>query len=212
MDYGRDVVRDEMGFSYEPKLVDGEGIVDVRDARDNFFARVTYSPNDDYVIEVDGEYLVELDGGSSTETELQQEGLLEGLTVGKVNVADPQEKVLGTNNQVENCKTVTRAFNKTGKEELMFENIQDEDTKTLVSLTTSKDELPHQAQHIINSINPPALHSDQEDPYRQTWAPWSNSPVIQNRTNNRQETVQQAFETAINLTEDLLEPNKNKRR
>lgn len=212
MDYGEDVVRDEMGFSYEPKVVDGEGIVDIRDAKDDFFARVTYSPNDDYVIEVDGEYLVELDGGSSTKTELQQEGLLEGLTVGKVNVANPQEKVLGTNNQVENWKTVTRAFNKTGREEIMYENIQDEDTKTLVSLTASQDELPQQAQEIINTINPPAVDVQQGDQYGETWAPWSNSPVIRNRKGTRQETVQQAFQTAIRLTEDLLEPNKNKRK
>jgi len=45
---------------------------------------------------------------------------------------------------------------------------------------------------MTNAVNPPAVETQQGDNYEETWAPWSNSPVIRNRTDNRRETVEQA--------------------
>lgn len=52
------VVRGELGFSYEVKAHDERSITDIRDPQDELFAQVEYAPET-------GEYIIEIDGATA---------------------------------------------------------------------------------------------------------------------------------------------------
>jgi len=67
------------------------------------------------------------------------------------------------------------------------------------------------AERLVNMFNPPFVTEEKGDPYRESWAPFSNSKVIRKNSGDREETLQEVFNTAINLTEDILEKKKRSR-
>lgn len=78
----------------------------------------------------------------------------------------------------------------------------------MIRLTTRDKDITELAQRLSNetNLNPPAVSTASEDPYSETWAPYSKSKVLRKRTEDREETIKDVFETALNLSEDILEP------
>lgn len=197
----QDIVRGETGFTYDVQGDDGVSIVDIRDPQDDYFAQVRYFQDSQ-------EYIVAIDGGYSVREDLEGTGLLEGLKLQRTNITPLDNIFDETPDEVTDWRSMTHGTQREGEHVLKVKNVDSEEVKTLITLVSPDKEIIDPAETITNSVNPPAVKTQKEDPYDETWAPWSNSAVIRNRSGDRQQTVEQVFETAIDLSEDVLEPKK----
>lgn len=198
----RDVVRGSNGFSYEPKATEDSGIVEVRDARDDYFARAEYVPELD-------KYFVEIDAGYSTKEDLQSTRLFDSLEIGTELVPEVDSTFVRPDELSVEREMVSGSVEMKGVE-LEVEEIQDDERKTLVRITSPEPGITSIFQFIANEISedPPAISSESDDQYARTWAPYSDSSIIRSRNGSREETIEDVFETALNLSRDILEPRK----
>lgn len=200
-----DVIRGPRGFTYEVKRSDSrKSITHVRDPQDELFAVVEYSPGGE-------EYLIEIDGGYTTREDLENLGLLS-----KMNIRESQapvfENMIGSfeHEVIDDWQEVKYATSKSEKESLEIENIESDDKKTLIRLISTEGNISSAAETFINTFNPPFISGEPGDPYGKTWAPYGDGRIIRNKSEDREETIEEVFDTAIELTEDLLEKKQKK--
>ena len=198
----RDVVRGSNGFSYEPKATEDSGIVEVRDAKDNYFARTEYVPELD-------RYFVEIDAGYSTKEDLQSTKLFDYLDIDTDLVPEVDNTFVRPEEPSVEREMVS-GFVEINGVELEVEELQDDERKTLVRITSPEPGITNISQFIANEISedPPAISSESNNQYARTWAPYSDSNIIRNSTEGREETIEDVFETTLSLSRDILEPRK----
>lgn len=88
---------------------------------------------------------------------------------------------------------------------LKIENIRDDNRKTLVRLISQDDNISASAEKLVNMFRSSAIEGEPGDPYRESWVPYTNSKIVRKIPSDREETIEEVFNTAIKLTEDLLE-------
>lgn len=195
----KDVVLGKNGFTYELKALDERGITSIRDPQDELFAQVEYTPET-------GDYIVEIDGGYGSWQDFEDSGLADRMEIHETDTPDP-EGMIGRfeRDEIDDWRTVTYATLEENGTTLEVENIRDEGLKTLIRLISSDGELSSPAEKLVNQFRPPFIQAERGDPYDETWAPYSNARKIRTQPKNRENTVEEVFNTAIRLTEDLLE-------
>lgn len=194
-----DVVLGQHGFTYDLKALDERGIVDIRDPQDELFAQVEYTPET-------GDYIIEIDGGYGTWQDFEHSGLADKMEVHETNTPDP-DQMIGRfrRDEIDEWRTVTYATLEEKGTTLEVENIKDDDIKTLIRLISNDGDLSSPAETLVNRFRPPFIQGERDDPYGETWAPYSNARKIRLEPEDRESTVEEVFDTAIRLTEDLLE-------
>ena len=193
------VVRGPNGFSYETLSTEGlQTEVRIRDSMDELFAIARYSPNPD-------KYEISLDLGFSGRKELREIGLFELMDL-KESYEPDMTGILGEVEPSEINRYNQKNYWKIqdGEDIFEFENINQEDKKTLARITSNRREIASVAEKIVNSINPPFIESGIGDPYRKSWKPYeeNSSRVI---LADDEEAIQKVFDTAFNLSEDILD-------
>lgn len=199
MDYDRDIVRGDMGFTYDPQVMENVSIVDIRDPQDDYFAQVRYFQDSE-------QYVVEIDGGYSVREDLEETGLFEGIDIQRTNIAPLDSMFEEAPDELTEWRSMTHGSKNVGEHALKVKNIDSEEIKTLVTLLSPDKEIVNPAETVANAVNPPAVKTQKEDKYDETWAPWSNSAIITNNSTDRRQTVEKVLENAVELSEDALEP------
>jgi hypothetical protein len=201
-----DVVRGDNGFTYEVRSIEGSGLADIRDAQDELFAQVEYFPREE-------EYVVKIDGGYTTWEDLKELGFISGMNIQETNVPE-FDNMIGTfeTDIIDDWRNVKRASLKHNGRSLEIDNIMDDERKTLVRLISDDEEISSVAETLANKFNPPSINGEPGDPYRKTWAGYGNARVIRRESSDREQTVEEVFSTAFNLTEDILEETRESQR
>lgn len=200
------VVRGKRGFSYEVKVLDDErSITAIRDPQDELFAQIEYTPQT-------GEYIIEIDGGYSTRQDLKELGFVDGMNIHE-GEAPEFENMIGSfeNEVIDNWREMTYASLQKNGRTLEIENVDDDNRKTLVRLISGDSDMSSSAEKLANMIRPPFIEGEPGDPYNESWAPYSNSDVLRRNSKDREQTIEEVFDTAITLTEDILEKKQRSR-
>lgn len=192
------IFRDQNGFSYEliPQSEDNS-VAKIRDRQDEFFASVEYVPSTQ-------QYTIMLDGGYTSKEDLG--GLLQKMSTVETEVP-VMSNTIGNlpPKKIENWEQTEYAAYDSAGETIEIENLK-EDEKTLISIHSEERNIASAAEAFINKFNPPAIEAELQDPYAETWAPYSNAKIINNNDNDREETLEEVFNTALDLVEKELEP------
>lgn len=195
-----EVIRGEKGFTYEIRSLDaGVGLTDIRDPQDEFFAQVEYSLEPE-------EYVIRIDAGQNTLEDFNSRGFLNRLKLHKCRVPESDNMIGYFENDVIDDWTETMyARGYADGKTLEVEYIEDEDCKTLIKLISEQRELSQPAEKLLNSFNPPFLTGEQGDHYAEAWKPYSDTESTIDQPRDREKALQQVFDTAISLSEEILE-------
>lgn len=194
-----DVFRGSNGFSYEVKDTEDSTIVDVRDAQDEYFARVEYIP------EIE-QYVVEVDAGYSTEEDLESVGILNKLQVENRAVPEIDNPFVRVEEDFMNERIMRYGVVEGKGRKLELEEMDDPDRKTLVRITSSDPEIASLARTMADTVSHPAVESEKGDPYKDAWMPHAGTDIVKNESESRSQTIQKVFDAALSLSEDILEP------
>lgn len=194
-----DVVRGKLGFSYEVRSLDDRGFTDIRDSQDELFAQVEYTPET-------GEYIIEIDGGYSTWQDLKELGFINGMNIHETEAPDFDNMIGSFESKIiDDWRAITYATLQKNGITLEVENIREDNRKTLVRLISEDRNLSSAAEKLVNMVNHPFVEGETGDPYGESWAPYSNSKIVRKNSSDREDTIEEVFDTAITLTEDILE-------
>ena len=205
MDGYNNVIRGKQSFSYEVKAFDNRGITVIRDPQDEIFAQIEYTPETQ-------EYVIEIDGGYTTLEDLKGLGLVNGMNLHRGEIPEFND-MIGSfeTEEIDDWRDITYATLEKDGKTLELEHVESEERKTLVRLISENDNLSSQAEKLVNLMNPPFIEAEKGDPYGESWAPYSDSKVIRMESGNRENTIEEVFNIAINLTEDILEKKQKSR-
>lgn len=122
-----ELLRGDNGFTYDAKVTEDSGIVEVRDARDEYFARAEYVP------EVE-KYFIEIDAGYTTKEDLEAAGLMENLTLVESEVSKVDNPMIRGDEDSREFREMTTGVAEGEDLRLEVEEIESEDRKNIDSI------------------------------------------------------------------------------